>query len=655
MFGRSNTLGIGMSIYLQDQFSGNAQRIMASMNGLSNNAQRLMNRNLANMSQAGLGMAAVGMGILYSVRSMVKTYADFDHALNYIRTTTEDVGYSMDTLKDKILSVGTASVFNLQEIANAAVELGKAGFTRERIDKSIGGITNIAAATKSSLSEATDLALGLINTFDIAPAAMDRLADKVVYAANQSAAGIHDITEAYTKAGPALRAANVPLEQSLAMFMKLSQHNLKGSRAGTALENLVMYAAKGVTPFMTGNQEKALTAMGLGPQELKDAYGNLLPLDQLLAKLKKGMAGMGSTDQLALMSAFTGERGKRALALANAINSNTKNFGDFLEGLNQLPVNYALNQAKELTNDIWGDLKGLQNTFMDFKMRVVDPMIPMLRIGVKAVTALLKGVGYLISLPGVKYITALYLFMGLAAAATGVFTWAMAKATLGIRSGIMSWASWRNTASFALNTVTAQLLRFSILQRGVNMQGIVAAGLNPLTGKPQFRSTTTGRFVSTPTAGRTTIIGGAAAVAGRGMGGLTNLLGFGTRRALVSTGLGGILRGAGAIMTRGAGLLLGPWGLLAITALSLTGAFDKLLGSVGSNEDAMVKHDEVLKDGTRVKRFIDMDRGIPGTAGMKLPGADKTEQMINIYIDGEQKMRKTIDQSAEDMAVNLDY
>jgi hypothetical protein len=120
--------------------------------------------------------------------------------------------------------------------------------------------------------------------------------------------------------------------------------------------------------------------------------------------------------------------------------------------------------------------------------------------------------------------------------------------------------------------------------------------------------------------------------------------GFGTKRMIVSSGLPTLLKG----LTRVGGALLGPWGLLAITALELTGAFDALMGAVNSNEESTAR-EEVLPDGTYIKRFLDLNQAVPGTR------SSGKAQNINIYIDGEQRMRQVISESDEDMAVNLSF
>jgi TP901 family phage tail tape measure protein len=654
MFGRNNMIGLGMAIYLEDHFTKESKNILNSLSDVEAKAKRMMNQNLQQMGQIGTGMFAVGAGVLYSMKSMVNTYAEFDHAINYINATTEDTGFSMDILKEKILKTSKESVFSLQELADASVELGKAGFSRERIAGSIGAINNIAGATKSSLKDATELSLGLINTFDIAPKSMHMMASKLIYAANQSAAGLSDLKEAYTKAGPALRVANVPLEQSLALFMKLSQHGLKGSRSGTAVENLLMYGSKGVTPFMTGNQQKALIAMGLAPKDLQDAYGNLLPLDKLINKMAQGLKGFSSTERLALMGAFTGERGKRALALGSIFNENTKNLSDFVNEVINLNESYDELKNKEVTDDLWGDLKKLKNTFEEFKVRVIDPMEPMLRIIVQGITGFISGFSKLISLPGIKYITWLYLGFGLAATATGLLSKGLSMIALGLHNNMFSWGKWKATTLYSINSTTAALYKYIAAQKLANASQF-KTWINPVTGGWTFYNKNTKRIVKQPVGTGGGLGAGTALVAGGLLGGLGKLFGQAAPKGATATGLGTLLKSIGGFLGKAFGFLLGPWGMLAIATLDLIGAFDWLSSMLGKDADSLKEHDEVLQDGTRVRRFLELGQTIPGTSGLNLAGAQKSQQLINIYIDGEQKMKQVIAEQDTDLSVNLNY
>jgi hypothetical protein len=139
------------------------------------------------------------------------------------------------------------------------------------------------------------------------------------------------------------------------------------------------------------------------------------------------------------------------------------------------------------------------------------------------------------------------------------------------------------------------------------------------------------------------------------LGGLGKLFGQAAPKGATATGLGTLLKSIGGFLGKAFGFLLGPWGMLAIATLDLIGAFDWLSSMLGKDADSLKEHDEVLQDGTRVRRFLELGQTIPGTSGLNLAGAQKSQQLINIYIDGEQKMKQVIAEQDTDLSVNLNY
>jgi hypothetical protein len=372
--------------------------------------------------------------------------------------------------------------------------------------------------------------------------------------------------------------------------------------------------------------------------------------------MAQGLKGYGSTETLALMGAFTGERGKRAQALGAIFNENTKNLSDFVNEVINLNESYSEVKNKEVTDDLWGDLKKLINTFAEFKIKVIDPMKPMLRIIVQGITGFISGFSKLISLPGIKYITWLYLGFGLAATATGLLSKGLSMIALGLHNNMFSWGKWKATTLFSINTVSAALYKLALIQKKANLGGLVFAGMNPLTGQPQFRDPKTGRFAKNMSPANSGGLGAGTAMAAGGLlGGLGKLFGQAAPKGATATGLGTLLKSIGGFLGKAFGFLLGPLGMLAIAALDLIGAFDWLSSMLGKDADSLKEHDEVLQDGTRVRRFLELGQTIPGTSGLNLAGAQKSQQLINIYIDGEQKMKQVIAEQDTDLSVNLNY
>ncbi len=69
--GGSSTLGIGLIVSLRDEFSGNANRISASIKNLSGNMNKALNNTFNLMGGVGLGMTGLGVAMTMGMKSFL--------------------------------------------------------------------------------------------------------------------------------------------------------------------------------------------------------------------------------------------------------------------------------------------------------------------------------------------------------------------------------------------------------------------------------------------------------------------------------------------------------------------------------------------------------------------------------------------------------
>lgn len=316
MFG---AIGIGMAVYLRDHFTANAARIQVAMGRLSmSTAQwnRHMNQNYQALTSMGRGMAVVGALASFGLLQAVKVGAGFEKVLDGIGAISGASQTEMKIMADKIRELSARTIFDLEEIGNAALDLSKAGFTSGQIVNTIEGVTALAAATDTHLEGAmgaADILNNVMQGFSIHSQDALKTADKLVYAVNQSNIEMADMFEAIKYSAAPARSLGISLEETLAIIMKLGNVGVKGSMAGTSFANSIRYLTKALSEFRTKKQAKGFEILGLNPQDVIDAEGNLMPILDIYDKIRENVSTMGAVRRQTALEALFGVRGQRAV------------------------------------------------------------------------------------------------------------------------------------------------------------------------------------------------------------------------------------------------------------------------------------------------------------------------------------------------------
>src|SRR3546814_21102562 len=97
----------------------------------------------------------------------------------------------MVELQATILDIGSSSKFSTLEITEAAQQLAQAGFSTEEMEKALGAVTRLAAASGASIKESSDLLTSTIGGFQLQASEAERVADAMPAALYPSRLTLH--------------------------------------------------------------------------------------------------------------------------------------------------------------------------------------------------------------------------------------------------------------------------------------------------------------------------------------------------------------------------------------------------------------------------------------------------------------------------------
>lgn len=249
------------------------------------------------LSQIGKRTAGIGRSMTTHVSapialvgfSMLRTASTFQRSLNTIRAVTNATGKDFEMLKKQAIDLGASTRFTATEVADAMVNLGKAGLSVNEIYASMPGVLALAAATGGGLAEVARISSKALRGFGIAAKDSEKLTNALGIAALGANQTIETLGDSLIQAAPSLDGFGIPMEDTIALVSRFADIGFEGSMGGLALRNVILDLQEAVkTPGGAGF--KTLTRLGIDPKTLFDANGQIKNLVSFMDRLRESGA-----------------------------------------------------------------------------------------------------------------------------------------------------------------------------------------------------------------------------------------------------------------------------------------------------------------------------------------------------------------------------
>ena len=217
----------------------------------------------AQKSSSSLGLlqkALLAFASIQSLRSVVKTLADFEQQLATVRGITQATAEQFAALRDVAEELGASTRFSASQAAEGLVFLARAGFTVDEQLKSIGGTLTLAQAGALDLGSAADIASNVLRGFRLEADETGRAVDVLAKAANSSNTTVAQLGEGLKFVAPIAAGVGVSMELATAAIGALSDAGLQGSLAGTGLRRVLSELESPSKKTITILEDLGLTA-----------------------------------------------------------------------------------------------------------------------------------------------------------------------------------------------------------------------------------------------------------------------------------------------------------------------------------------------------------------------------------------------------------
>lgn len=681
-------LQIGIALVLQDRFSNQAREASSQIRRLHQEAKNVTNANLSAVnSMASMG-ASAGAAALYGIGNMVKQGAKFIDTMTFVDAVAEKSGITMAQLQDRAQSLGKETMFDSQDIASAMQFFATSGQSTKEIYNNIAAAANLAGGTMSELGGkggAADIMASIMKQFQIMSTEVNsaHVSDILVKGVTSAKTNLYDMAEAIKYAGSTVTTLGGSLEQTVAMLGVMGNAGITGSMAGTSIANAYRYLAKSIGDDKFKGH-KALETLGLSKQDFLDANGQMIDMGLAMQKISKAAQGQGNIEWFNELVNILGVRGQRA---GHAL---IQSFGEYTTILDKLQNSQGM--AQQVMTMRMGSLAGsidkvmssLENVITTFTTSLAPVLTPIFN-GISTVFDALRN---FLAIPV------------LGTAITSLLTFGTALVT--IRLGVLALkSSWRlmfndSTVTFAnmvavmqagWRKLTMSAEQYAAIEAGIiaqqkigmvsNAAGAAAfsrtSGLNYMMGTPgtyvggyMYKN---GRFYEKSGRGATGVTRVSTSTVVGALGNKTpkdlGLVGVAPGTSPINAGMfkGGFAKGAGALAKGAMAFLGGPWmvGIMAaVTFLPMI--FDAIKGNTDSHKEntgAVEKN----TDEQRAKAMRDAQKLNDEEQRILIIQAlnnfaeaiknNKPIANITINVDGEEKMKKLIEDAKDNQVVNV--
>lgn len=371
------------------------------------NARTIGTMNDARNRMRGFGLAAVGMGALFlaGFGMAVKAAANFEKKLDYFGAVNNATAQEMEKVRAKALELGRTSQYSAGQVADAFVEMGKAGVSAKDItDGMADAMVNLAAAADIDLAQATNIVTSQIQAFALSAKDAVHVTDLMAGAANASIIDITDIGVSMKYVAGVAHALGISIDSTTDAIGLLGKAGIKGSTAGTSLRQIMVSLAGG-----TKKAQNVLKDLGIitedGANKFFDAHGKAKSLAEVFQILQEHTAGLSDKERIMAMRTIFNNR---ALAAASILTR--AGAAGFAQMNDQISKTTAADVAAKRMDNLAGDVKKLKGNLETMLIEGGTPFQEFLRGLVQGLTA---AVQWFSSLP--RWVqTSVFAFMAIA-------------------------------------------------------------------------------------------------------------------------------------------------------------------------------------------------------------------------------------------------
>jgi TP901 family phage tail tape measure protein len=316
------------------------------------------------MAIGGAASLAGGLAFGRIVGRFLEPSLDFGAAMSKVQALTrlDKQSEELDKLREQAKNLGATTVFTATQVADAQSKLAMAGFSAEKILKTLEPVLSLSMASGHDLKETSDIASDIQSAFGIAAGDMALVADVLSTTLVSSNVDLEMLKETMKDVAPIAKQAGASIQEVSAMAGLLGNIGIKGSKAGTALRSLYLRMASPPKPAADALQKLNI--------QIADANGNLRPMTDLLAEVYQKTKDMGNVERTAIFTAMAGKMGVSAMTELVA-KAGSGEIAKFTEKIRD-SANMSSKMSGVMQDNLTGDILKMKSAFDGLSISVSE-------------------------------------------------------------------------------------------------------------------------------------------------------------------------------------------------------------------------------------------------------------------------------------------
>ena len=334
-------VNVGISMTLQDHFTGPAGNILSSWNSMMQNMNTFQ-RGLKSAYEDSINQT---WGLLREMGNLAAYSTEIENNTFMTSKIIDGTLGHQESMLKLAKEVNLRNPLRLADITSGQKFMAMAGMTAEQIENATEPAAQLAAVFKMDMGGkggTADLMTNIMATFHKEAGQAAEVANILSVATTSANMSLSDLAQSIKYSGATARNVGMDINELAAFIGVLGDRGIQGSMAGTNFSQAINQLVKG----MSKNPD-ILKSIGLSPADLKDAEGNLLPMYEVFQKIAVATKGLNSADRQTVMFNLFGQRGMRAaVPILDDINSGANKYFTILKNINSQP-GWLENTTKE--------------------------------------------------------------------------------------------------------------------------------------------------------------------------------------------------------------------------------------------------------------------------------------------------------------------
>lgn len=357
-----------------DQATGKANRFgqaMATAGKKVDDAAKYLDQHKKQYDALAKSATTYGVVAVAAVAGAVKQYADFSSRMAQVQSLSHASAGDMTALTNAALSMGTAYGMSANQVADAQIELVKAGAsTKDMLDGALKGALSLAAAGQINVADATQIATVAMTQFGLSGRDVPHVADLLAAGADKALGSVSDLGYALAQGGLVASQMGLSVEDTVGALSAFAQAGLLGQDAGTSFKTMIQ-------ALQNPSTQSAGMMRELGLQ-VYDTSGKFVGLTTFAGQLHDKLAPLTQAQRDQAMATIFGSDAVRAATVL--YQQGATGMQKWVDTVNE--SGFASEQASGKMNSLGGDITkftaSVQTAFIDMGSSsdgVLRPMV----------------------------------------------------------------------------------------------------------------------------------------------------------------------------------------------------------------------------------------------------------------------------------------